>query len=84
MKSETLNGVLTYVLGVLVVLAVYFALRTVFITREARSLSSQALLAGNKIAQTQAILNDAQIYNQKYQDPALTQIFKAAAKPANH
>ena len=85
MKSESLNGILTYVLGVLVVLAVFFALKVVFITRESRALSSQALMANARMAQTQGVFNDAQVYNQKYQDPALTQILRnASTKPVSH
>ena len=85
MKSESLNGILTYVLGVLVVLAVYFALKVVFLTRESRSLQAQEVQASARMAQTDAVFKEAQLYNQKYQSPDLTRIIQSAqSKSANH
>ncbi len=85
MKSESLNGILTYVLGVLVILAVYFALKVFFLTRESRSLQAQALQASAKMAQTEAVFKEAQAYNVKYQSPDLTRILQSAQpKSATH
>lgn len=83
MKFDTLNGIMTFVLGVLVVLAVYFALKVAFITHESRSLQHEAIFYQTFIVQTEQAFNDAQVYNQKYQDPVLAQILRSATKPAN-
>lgn len=83
MKSESLNGILTFILGVLVVLGVIFAVRMIMITHELRSLQKEATRYNAIMVQTQAVFNDAQLYYQKYQDPALAQILRVAAKPAN-
>jgi len=42
MKCETTNSILTFVLGVVILLNVLFALRTINYTREFRSLQIQA------------------------------------------
>jgi hypothetical protein len=88
MKSDTLNGVLTFILGGLVVLAVIFALKVYFITRETRALQGEALAANARLVQTQALFNDAKVYNQNHPSPELNQIIQSMlqtmqAKPAN-
>lgn len=85
MKCETLNAVLTFVLGVLVVAGVILAVRMAMLTHELRSWQKQAAIAQAIIAQTQAVYNDAAAYNQKYNSPDLTRILQMAAsqpKPA--
>lgn len=83
MKSESLNGILTFILGVLVVLGVIFALKVVFVTRDARTLQTTAMTYSARLAETQAIFNDAQAYNQKYPSAELTSILDMVkAKPA--
>ena len=82
MKCETLNGVLTFVLGVLVVLGVIMAVRIISLTHEYRTLQKQAVIYQTVIAQTQGAYNDAVVYNQRYQDPVLAQILRSATKPA--
>jgi hypothetical protein len=82
MKFETLNGVLTFVLGVLVVLGVIMAVRIISLTHEYRTLQKQAVIYQTIIAQTQGAYNDAVVYNQRYQDPVLAQILRSATKPA--
>jgi len=82
MKFETLNGVLTFVLGVLVVLGVIMAVRIISLTHEYRTLQKQAVIYQTVIAQTQGAYNDAVVYNQRYQDPVLAQILRSATKPA--
>jgi hypothetical protein len=85
MKSDTLNGILTFVLGVLVVLGVICAVRMVLLTHELRYLQRQATTYNSIMVQTEAMYNDAQAYYQKNQDPALARILQTAqAKPANH
>jgi hypothetical protein len=83
MKCETSNGILTFVLGVLVVFAVVFAVRMAFITRELRAWQRQAVIAQAVMTQTQGLYNDAVAYNQKNYDPALARILQGAqARPA--
>jgi hypothetical protein len=86
MKCETTNTILTFVLGVLILLDVIFALRTVNSTREFRSLeiqANQAQAALVQIQQVESIANDAMAYNQKNPNAELTRILQAAqVKPA--
>jgi hypothetical protein len=83
MKSETLNGILTFVLGVLVVVAVILAMKLALLTHESRNLQKEAQFDQAIIVQTQAVYNDAMAYNQKYYDPALSRILQGAmSKPA--
>jgi hypothetical protein len=86
MKFETLNGVLTFVLGVLVVLAVYFALKMILMHHELRALQREAAKDQAMIVRTQQIFNDAAAYNQKYPNPDLTRILQILQqpKPATH
>lgn len=82
MKSETLNGALTFVLGVLVVLGVVFALRVAFITHDTRVLQSQELFANTQIVRAKAIIAETQAYNQKYPSVELQHILQSL-QPAN-
>lgn len=83
MKNESLNGILTVLLGAMVVLGVYFALKVVFITHESHQLQAQASQANIAILRTQAIFNEAQAYNQKHPDAELSRILQTLqAKPA--
>ena len=83
MKCDTTNAILTFVLGVLAVAGVIFALQTIFLTREFRQLSVQATFANNSILQAQALAGDVAAYNQKNPNPELTKILQAVqAKPA--
>ena len=54
MKCETTDTILKFVLVALVVLAVIFALQTIFRTRELRSLTQQATLDQNNLMRTQS------------------------------
>ena len=86
MKCETMNSVLTFVLGVFVVLSVIFALQTIFRTREFRSLQvaaiqDQAMLA--QIQQVESLAQEVAEYNKSHPSPELTRILQAAqVKPA--
>jgi Tfp pilus assembly protein PilV len=83
MKCDTTNTILTFVLGFLAVLGVIFAVQTMFLTREFRSLQQQALQGQNGLMRVQALLNDTIAYNQKTPSPELTRILQAAqTKPA--
>ena len=83
MKCDTTNAILTFVLGVLAVAGVIFALQTIFLTREFRQLSVQATFANNSILQAQALAADVASYNQKNPSLELAKILQAVqAKPA--
>jgi hypothetical protein len=81
MKCETTNTVLTFVLGMLAIAGVIFALQTIFLTREFRSLTVQATVANNSLMQVQALANDVAAYNQKSPSPELTKLLNAAQTP---
>ena len=82
MKSETLNGILTFVLGVLVVLGVVFALRVVFVSKDFRALQNQAGGDSTRLAAFQSMVNDVQAYNQKYPSVELQHILQSLQPPA--
>jgi hypothetical protein len=78
MKSEMTNTILTFVLGVLAVAGVVFALQTIFLTREFRALTVQATVANNSLMQVQALAQDVAAYNQKSPSPELTKLLTVA------
>jgi hypothetical protein len=83
MKCETTDTVLKFALVALVVLAVIFALQTIFRTRELRSLTQQAGMDKNTLQLMQSLYNDTLAYSQKNPSPDLTRILQAVqAKPA--
>jgi hypothetical protein len=83
MKCDTTNAILTFVLGVLAVAGVIFALQTIFLTREFRQLSVQATFANNSILQAQSLAADVAAFNQKNPSLELTRVLQAVqAKPA--
>ena len=78
MKCETMNSVLTFVLGAFVVLGVILALQTINRTREIRSLQIQAANINANYMRLQALANDINAYNQKTPSAELTRILQAA------
>ena len=85
MKCDSTNCILTFVLGVLAVAGVIFALQTIFLTREFRSLTVQAAMANSSLMQVQSLANDVATYNQKAASPELTKILQSAqAKVTAH
>ena len=68
MKCETFNTVLTFLLGVSVLLGVIFALRTVFHTRELRSLQAQMLSCQVNVNRLNLTLNAASQYAKTHPD----------------
>ncbi len=77
MKCETMNSVLTFVLGAFVVLGVIFALQTIFRTREIRSLQIQAANINANYMGLQALASDINAFNQKTPSAELTRIMQA-------
>ena len=85
MKCDSTNCILTFVLGVLAVAGVIFALQTIFLTRDFRQTTADATLANTGLLQAQALANDVALYNQKTPDPQLTKILQSTlTKPATH
>jgi hypothetical protein len=88
MKCETMNSVLTFVLGAFVVLGVIFAVRAVSGQREFRQLqfqASQSQAGLVQLQQLQALVNDAREYNKLHPSPELTRLFDGIQpKPATH
>jgi hypothetical protein len=85
MKSELTSLILTFVLGVFAMAGVLFALQTIFLTREFRSLSVQATVANSSLMQAQSLAADVGAYNAKFPSPELTKLLAGVqAKPAAH
>ena len=78
MKCETMNSVLTFVLGAFVVLGVILALQTINRTREIRTLQVKAANINANYMRLQALASDVNAYNQKNQSAELTHILQAA------
>lgn len=76
MRSEILNEILTFVLGLLVVLGVIFALQTINRTRELNTLQVQAVAINQNYLRLQGLVNEVLVYNQKYPNPELTHILQ--------
>lgn len=70
MKCETMNSVLTFVLGAFVVLGVIFALQTIFRTREFRSLQIQMTNINANYMRLQALAVDVNAYNNSLKTPS--------------
>jgi hypothetical protein len=85
-KSETMNSILTFFLGLLALLGVIFALQTIFLTRELRQLNAQAAADNNNLMQiqgpAQALINDVIAFNKSNPSPELTKLLQPA-KPAS-
>jgi hypothetical protein len=83
MKCETTNAVLTFVLGVLAVAGVIFAMRTGIQTHELRLINNQDAVERMYLMQAQALVNDVIAYNQKNPSPELARLLQSIqAKPA--
>jgi hypothetical protein len=79
MKCDTLNTVLTFVLGAFVVLGVIFALQTIFRTRSIRTLQSNVTTINAYYMRLQVLANEVNAYNQSQKTPSaeLTRILQA-------
>ena len=86
MKLDTLNGILTFVLGVLIILSVCLAVRMIMLHRDLRTLQKQATQDQTVMMQTQQAFNDAVLYNQKNPSPDLARILQSMGpkRNANH
>ena len=83
MKSGTSNTVLTVVLAVLLVCDVWFALRTILLTRESRNMQAQVISRQASMNRVNLLLNEAVIYGKTHPDiNHVIQPFEA--KPVAH
>lgn len=82
MKNDPMTTFLNFVLAVLVVLGVAFALLSMSRERELRLLTTNATIAQTTLTRANALLNDTANYNAKVQSPELARIIQAAQKPA--
>ncbi len=83
MKSDTTNTVLTWVLAVLVLAGVLFALQTIFRTREFRTLQAQTIACQSTMNRLNLVLNEALQYGKTHPDiDHVLQPFES--KPAAH
>jgi hypothetical protein len=82
MKSETLNGVFTFILGVLVVAGVILALRLVSLTKESRQLQTMVVVDSSVMTRAQSLFADAKAYNQQHPTPELTKILESVQTKA--
>ncbi|HEX5398197.1 MAG TPA: hypothetical protein VFY06_04040 [Verrucomicrobiae bacterium] len=83
MKRDTTNSVLTFVLGLFVVLGVIFALQTIFRTRQIRQLQMQVNSINTTYMRLQALAGDVNAYNQKVQSPELKSILQPDQQPSH-
>ena len=68
MKCDTTNTVLTWVLAVLVLAGVLFALKTIMRTRELRAMQSQALACQGNMNRLNLLLNESVLYGRTHPD----------------
>jgi hypothetical protein len=81
MKSETTNTVLTFVLAVLVLAGVLFALQTIFRSRELRNLQAQTIACQSNLNRLNLLLNEAIVYGKVH--PEINHVIQPfEAKPA--
>jgi hypothetical protein len=82
MKCALTNCILIITLAVFTVAGVFFATRTIILTRELRSLTSQAATDNSNLMEMRALLNDVAAYNKKNPSPELTALLQPPAQPA--
>ena len=78
MKNDTTTTLLNFVLAVLVILGVVFALMTMSRTRDLRQLQSRAQIAQINFMRAQALANDVMAFNATAKSPELAQILQSA------
>ena len=77
MKSDLTTTVLNFVLAVLVILGVVFALLTITRQRELRVLTATARVANATLMKAQGLANDATAYNATAKNPEMTRILQS-------
>ena len=83
MKSDTTTTVLNFILAVLVILGVVFALLSMTRAREFKILSTNATLANSALMRAQGLANDTAAYNASAKSPELARLLQSIQpKPA--
>ena len=83
MKNDTTTTFLNFVLAVMVILGVLFAILTMSRTREFRQMSANATSANAALMKVQSLANDVAAYNATAKSPELTRILQSVQpKPA--
>ncbi len=81
MKSDTTTTILNFILAMLVILGVVFALLSMTRTREFRMLSANATLANSALLRAQGLANDTAAFNAAAKSPELTRILQSIQPP---
>ena len=84
MKSDTTTLVLNFVLAVLVILGVLFAVLAMNRARDLRQMSSAAAIANNALLRAQGLANDTAAFNAQAKSPELTRILAAIQPKTAH
>jgi hypothetical protein len=85
MKSDTTTTILNFVLAVLVVLGVVFALMTMKRTGEQRRITPVAMQVNSRVIMVQTLITELNNYNAQARSPELARILTTIqAKPAAH
>ena len=77
MKSDSTTTVLNFILAMLVLLGVVFALLSMKRTRDFRMLSATATLANSALMRAQGLANDTAAFNAAAKSPELTRILQS-------
>ena len=77
MKSDSTTTVLNFILAMLVLLGVVFALLSMKRTRDFRMLSANATLANSALMRAQGLANDTAAFNAAAKSPELTRILQS-------
>jgi hypothetical protein len=77
MKTDTTTTVMNFILAVLVILGVVFALMSMTRQREFRSLTTNAALANAALMRAQGLATDAAAYNMTVKSPEMARILQS-------
>ena len=81
MKSDTTTTVLNFILAVLVILGVVFALLSIARTREYRAIKPFVIQANSKAMMIQSLDNDVNAYNNQVKSPEITRLLQSLKTP---
>jgi HAMP domain-containing protein len=85
MKNDTMTTALNFVLAMLVILGVMFALMSIWRTRDLRAITPLAMQANSKAMMYQSLVNDVGAYNAQAKSPEIARLLQSLqSKPAAH
>ena len=76
MKNDTTTILLNFILAVLVILGVVFALFSIFRARDLRNVAPVAIQVNSRLMLLQSLVNDVNNYNQQAKSPEITRIMQ--------